>query len=195
MTQNPAAAIVDTTHPDSQKELAVQTPYGSTFVLNQTLTSITGDLTIDDERGNRVFEVDGKAFSLRRRHQLLDASGDEVYEIAQALANINRTFEISHDGRVVATVQQALLTILGDQFTVTLADGSELEVQGDLISREFRVTLGGNEVIFASRHLVSIRDSYGVRVAPGFDVPLALAIVVALEQMELEKRQGSSLHH
>jgi uncharacterized protein YxjI len=51
------------------------------------------------------------------------------------------------------------------------------------------VTQDGTEVIMVSRRLLSLRDSYGVQVAPGFDVPLALAIVVALEQMELEERQ------
>ncbi len=37
-----------------------------------------------------------------------------------------------------------------------------------------------------------MRDSYGIQVAPTFDTPLALAIVVALEQMELEERAGRS---
>jgi uncharacterized protein YxjI len=48
------------------------------------------------------------------------------------------------------------------------------------------VTRAGSDVIFASRRLLAIRDCYGVQIAPGFDTPLALAIVIALEQMELQ---------
>jgi uncharacterized protein YxjI len=163
-----------------------------TYVLNQRLTSLTGDLWIEDDQGNQLFQVDGKAFSLRRRHQLLDSSGAVLYEIAQSLAHINRTFEIKRDERLVATVTQALLTFLGDRFDVTLADGEELVVHGDLIDHDFRVFRGETEVITASRSLINIRDSYGVRVAPGFDVPLALAIVIALEQMEQQAREAAS---
>jgi len=69
-------------------------------------------------------------------------------------------------------------------------------VHGDLIDHEFRVMRDAAEVITASRSLVNIRDSYGVHVAPGFDVPLALAIVIALEQMERQARESSaSMHH
>lgn len=163
-----------------------------TFVLNQRLTSLTGDLWIEDELGNQLFQVDGKAFSLRRRHELLDASGSLLYEIVQSLAHINRTFEIKRGDKVVATVKQALLTFLGDRFDVTLADGGELVVYGDLIDHEFRVMQHDTEVITASRSLINIRDSYGVHVAADFDVPLALAIVIALEQMEQQARESSS---
>jgi uncharacterized protein YxjI len=57
------------------------------------------------------------------------------------------------------------------------------------LGREFHVTRGGADVIVASRALLNIRDSYSVSVAPGFEPALALAIVVALEQMELEERK------
>jgi uncharacterized protein YxjI len=170
----------------------VNTETPQLFVLNQELLSLSGDLWIQDENGNRLYEVDGKAFSLRRRHELLDASGNVLYEIAQALAHVRRTFEIKRHDQVVATVQQAILTFLGDRFSVTLADGSELSIRGDIIDREFHATRDGREVILASRRLISVRDSYGVRVAPEFDAALALAIVIALEQMELQARQQAS---
>jgi uncharacterized protein YxjI len=60
-------------------------------------------------------------------------------------------------------------------------------VTGDWIAREFHVVLGGADVILASRNLLSLHGAYGVQVAPGFDTPLAMAIVIALEQMELQE--------
>ncbi len=161
---------------------------GQTFVLNQKLMSLSGDLWIDDAAGNHAFEVDGKAFALRRTLVLQDPTGNPIYQINQSLAHLHHTFEIKQGEAVVATVQKALLNILGAHFTIDLAGGDQLLVAGDWISREFHVTRSGTDVIFASRCLLAIRDCYGVQIAPGFDVPLALAIVTALEQMELQDR-------
>lgn len=158
-----------------------------TFALNQSLFSIGGDLWIEDEAGNHVFEVDGKAFSLRRTLELRDTTGTTLYTVNRSLAHVRRTFEIKRDGTVVATIEEGLLHLLGDRFAIHVADGSDLAVVGDWINREFRVRQGGADVILASRSLLSVHGGYGVEVAPGFDVPFAIAIVVALEQMELEE--------
>ena len=67
---------------------------GHTYVLNQKLMSLSGDLWIEDEQGNNAFQVDGKAFSLRRTLILEDASGNPLYAINKSLAHLHRTFEI-----------------------------------------------------------------------------------------------------
>jgi uncharacterized protein YxjI len=159
---------------------------GQTFVLNQKLMSIGGDLWIDDAAGEHAFAVDGKAFALRRTLVLQDPAGNQLYEINQSLAHLRHTFEIKQGDAVVATIQKALLNVLGDRFTIDMAGGEHLAVTGDWISREFHVTRSGSDVIFASRRLLAIRDCYGVQIAAGFETPLALAIVIALEQMELQ---------
>lgn len=159
---------------------------GPTYVLNQKLMSLSGDLWIDDASGNHAFEVDGKAFALRRTLVLQDPAGNQLYEINKSLAHLHQTFEIKKGDQMVATIQKAILNVLGDHFTVNLANGDRLAVTGDWISREFHVTRAGADVIFASRRLLSLRDSYGVQIAPDFETPLALAIVIAFEQIELE---------
>jgi uncharacterized protein YxjI len=159
-----------------------------TYVLNQKLMSISGDLFIDDPAGNHLFGVDGKALALRRTLILQDLVGNPLYEINKSLAHVHQTFEIKRGDEVVATIQKALMSFMGDHFTVNLANGDTLAVTGDWIGREFHVTRAGSDVIFASRRLLAIRDAYGIQIAPGFEVPLGLAIVVALEQMELEDR-------
>src|SRR5664279_4656947 len=96
-------------------------PSGHTYVLNQKLMSLSGDLWIEDEQGNNAFEVDGKGFTLRRTLILLDDTGNPLYQIGQALAHLRRTFEIKHGDVVVATIQEALVNFLGDHFTIRLA--------------------------------------------------------------------------
>lgn len=167
-------------------------PAGQTFVLNQKLMSLSGDLWVEDSAGNHAFEVDGKAISLRDTHVLQDLQGRPLYTIAQSLAHVRRTFEIKRGEELVATITQALMAFMGDRFKITLASGQEMAVKGDFIHREYRVTQAGREVIVASRKLLSVRDKYAVQIVPDFDVPLALAIVVALERMELMEREKMS---
>ncbi len=171
---------------------AEQNANGQTFVLNQKLISMTGDLWIDDSNGNHAFEVDGKLLALRRSLLLKDTSGQELYEINKSLAHVHPTFEVKQGDTVVATIQKALMSMFGEHFTITAADGGQMKVTGNWMNREFRIQKDGTDVIIASRQFFSIHDAYGIQVAPAFDAPLALAIVVALEQIEKEEGHESS---
>jgi uncharacterized protein YxjI len=162
-------------------------PVGQIFVLNQQLISLGGDLWIDDLNGGHAFLVDGKAFALRRTLVLQDLTGRPLLEVNQSLAHLHKTFEIKQGDQLVATIQKAIVSFFGDNFTIDMADGEQLSVTGDWIAREFHVTRAGSDVILASRKLLSLHGAYGVQIAPGFDTPLALAIVIALEQMELQE--------
>ena len=159
------------------------------YALHQTLFSFGGDAWIEDEHGNRAFEVDGKAFALGRTLDLLDPSGTVLFTVHAPIVSLRPTFEISSDDETVATIHKALFTLLGSRYSIELADGSELEATGDFLDHEFQVRRGDDEVIGASRAWFSLHDTYGVRVADGFDPALGLAIVISIEQME---SRGSS---
>jgi uncharacterized protein YxjI len=161
------------------------------YALHQTLFSLGGDAWIEDEHGNRAFEVDGKAFALGRTLDLLDPSGSVLFTIHAPIVSFRPTFEISRNDETVATIHKALFTLLGSRFSIELADGSELEATGDFLDHEFQVRRGDDEVIGASRAWFTLHDTYGVRVADGFDPALGLAIVISIEQME--RRDSSSL--
>jgi uncharacterized protein YxjI len=171
---------------------AGQDPTGQTFVLNQKLISMTGDLWIDDSNGNHAFEVDGKLLAVRRSLLLKDTSGQELYEINKSLAHVHKTFEVKQGGKVVVTIQKAVMSFMGEHFTITAADGGQMKVAGNWMGREFHIQKDGTDVIVASRQFFSLHDAYGIQVAPGFEAPLALAIVVALEQIEKEEGHESS---
>jgi uncharacterized protein YxjI len=188
--------------PQSPAEMPPSVPVASTmpggqvqtFVLNQKLISLTGDLWIEDGQGNRAFEVDGKLLSMHGTHVLKDLNGQPLYEISKPLApHLHKTIEIKKDGRVSATVQEAIFHLGGDKFKITLAGGQELTVHGNWSNREFQVKdQAGGQVIDASRKWFSIRDAYGIQIAPGFEVPLGLAIVVARERVEAQQQGDQS---
>ena len=154
------------------------------YALHQTLFSFGGDAWIEDEHGNRAFEVDGKAFALGRTLDLLDPGGTILFTVHAPIVSLRPTFEISRDDETVATIHKALFTLLGSRYSIELADGSELEATGDFLDHEFQVRRSDDEVIGASRAWFSLHDTYGVRVADGFDPALGLAIVISIEQME-----------
>ena len=155
------------------------------FVLKQKIASLSGDAWIEDDRGQRAYEVDGKAFRLRRTVKLNDLNGNELYQVSKSLAHIHQTFELKQRDEVVATIQEGLIGFLGDKFSVKFKNGDpELSIKGDIIDHDFTVKRGGQTVVEASRKLLSLRDAYAVRVSDGFDPALAMAIVIAVEQME-----------
>ena len=164
------------------------------YVLNQKLVSLTGDLWIEDSQGNHAFEVDGQLLSLRGTHVLKDVNGQALYEISKPLApHLHRTINITKDGQAVATVQEAVFHLGGDKFKITLAGGQELAVRGDWLNREFQVTdPAGRVVMTASRAWFSMHDAYGIQITPGFDVPLGLAIAIALERVEVQEQGDES---
>jgi uncharacterized protein YxjI len=160
------------------------------FALHQTIFSIGGDAWIEDDAGNRAFEVDGKAFALGRTMDLLGLDGAQLYTIRAPVFSLRPTFEISQDEIVVARIEKALFSLLSSKFTIALIPGRTLQAEGDFLDHEYRVLDGDAEVIGASRAWFSLHDTYGVRVADGFDDALALAIVIAIEQMERPRSAG-----
>jgi len=165
-----------------------------TFVLNQKLISFTGDMWIEDGQGNHAFEVDGKMLSLHGMHVLKDLNGQTLYEISKPLApHVHRTIEVKRDGKVAATVQEAIFHLGGDKFKITLAGGRELGMHGNWSNRIFAVKdQAGQVVIDASRLWFTIHGAYGIQIAPGFDVALGLGIVIALERVEAEQHGEES---
>jgi uncharacterized protein YxjI len=157
------------------------------YALHQTLFSFSGDAWIEDDAGNRAFEVDGKAFTIGRTLDLRDPNGVLVYTLHQRVLSFRSTFDVTRGDVPVATIQKALLSFFGDRFAITLADGGELEASGDFLDHEFVVTRDGVTVVEASRSWFSLHDTYGVNVADDFDDPLALAIVIAIEQLERQE--------
>jgi uncharacterized protein YxjI len=154
--------------------------------------SFGGDAWIEDDAGNRAFEVDGKAFALARTLDMLDPRGTVLYTLRAPVFSLRQKFEIRRGDDVVASIQKAFFTFLGDRFSIQLEGGETLEAEGDFLDHEYRVLRGDTEVIAASRSWFSLHDTYGVRVANGFDDALALAIVIAIEQMERQERQSAA---
>src|SRR5215211_34058 len=146
----------------------------------EKLVSIGDDFFIQNDLGQRAFQVDGKALRLRDTLCFRDMEGNEICKIQQRVARIRDTMEIEGpDGRQLAMIHKAMITPLRDRYVVNVAGGADLDVQGNILSHEYRI----GDVATVSKKWFRVRDSYGVEIAPGQNEVLILAATVCIDQM------------
>jgi uncharacterized protein YxjI len=85
-------------------------------------------------------------------------------------------------------VKKALISPLRDRWAVTVENGPDLDVQGNVLDHEYTVTDGRTPVATVSKKWFRVADTYGVEIAPGQDPVLVLATTVAVDMMAHEGR-------
>jgi uncharacterized protein YxjI len=154
------------------------------YKMREKLISIGDDYWIENEAGDRAFYVDGKALRLRDTLIIKDVQGNEVYKLQEKLLRIKDTMDVlDTNGKTAATIKKALISPLRDRWKVEVANGPEMEVQGNILDHEYKIDAGREKVAEVSKKWFRIRDTYGVEIEPGQDSALILAIAVALDQM------------
>ena len=160
------------------------------YLVRERLFSIGDDSWVTDERGDKVFLVDGKALRLRATFELKDASGAVLATIRKKALAFTDTLEIEHDGAVAATVRKALFSPLHHRANIEIPGRGELEAVGNIIGKDFEIRDGHQVIAQVSRSWFRIRDTYGVEVAPGQDEVLFLAVAVALDRIRRDDEAG-----
>ena len=154
------------------------------YKMHEKLVSIGDDYWIENEEGKREFYVDGKALRLRDTLIIKDVQGNELYKLKEKLLRIRDTMDIlDAEGKTVATIKKALIAPLRDRWKVEVTNGSEMNVQGNILDHEYKIEAGKEKVAEVSKKWFRIRDTYGVEIEPEQDNALILAIIVAVDQM------------
>ncbi|MFJ9117606.1 LURP-one-related/scramblase family protein [Streptomyces sp. NPDC102394] len=160
------------------------------FQVRDRLLGFGEDYWIEDERGDKAFLVDGKAMRLRDTFELKDTRGRVLIDIHQKMLAIRDTMVIERDGQALATIKRKRLSLLRNHYRVSLADGSELDVSGKILDREFAVEYDGELLAVVSRRWLHVRETYGVDIVRD-DADPALLIAVAVCVIHLaEKERG-----
>ncbi|MFE5138022.1 LURP-one-related/scramblase family protein [Streptomyces fagopyri] len=161
------------------------------FLVRDRLLGFGDDYWIEDEHGNKVFLVDGKAMRLRDTFELKDARGRVLIDIHQKMVALRDTMVIERDGETLATIRRKRLSLLRNHYRVALVDGTELDVSGKILDREFGVDYDGELLAQISRRWLRVRETYGVDVVRD-DADTALLIAVAVCVIHLaEKEHGT----
>jgi len=157
-------------------------PAGRRFQMREKLFSIGDDAWIEDDRGEKVYKVDGKALRLRETYKLLDRNGDEVAKIQEKTLSLRDKMKVERDGRTLATVHKALIGIR-DRFEIEIEDGPDLKARGNVLDHEYEIRRGDDVVARISKKWFRVRDTYGVEIAAGEDEALMLSLTVALDEI------------
>ncbi|PRX92457.1 LURP-one-related/scramblase family protein [Allonocardiopsis opalescens] len=154
------------------------------FVVRERIFDIGDDYWIEDERGERVFLVDGKALRIRDTFELKDRDDRVVATIKAKLLSLRGTMTIERGGETVATVKKKLFSPLRERLDVEFPDGREWEVSGDLLHKEYLIEGDGRPVAEISHKWFRVRDTYGVDVRDAtVDPALVLAVAVAVDSL------------
>ncbi|MEU0034555.1 MULTISPECIES: LURP-one-related family protein [unclassified Streptomyces] len=160
------------------------------FLVRDRLLGFGDDYWIEDEHGNKVFLVDGKAMRLRDTFELKDTRGRVLIDIHQKMFALRDTMVIERDGETLATIRRKRLSLLRNHYRVALVDGTELDVSGKILDREFGIDYDGELLAQISRRWLRVRETYGVDVVRD-DADIALLIAVAVCVIHLaEKEHG-----
>ena len=158
------------------------------YKIRQKLFSIGDDFWIENQDGQKVFKVDGKALRLRKTLIFEDMDGNKLCQIQERWLPIKETMAIDDpDGKEMAVIKKALITPLRDKWDVKVKGGPDLDVQGDILDHEYTIKQGWNKVAEISKKWFRLTDTYGVEINKGQNDILILAIAIAIDMMAHDK--------
>src|SRR5215208_4299671 len=154
------------------------------YKIRQKLLSIGDDFWIENQDGERVFKVDGKALRLRKTLIFEDMNGKKLCKIQERLLPIRDTMAIEDaDGNQMAVIKKGLIAPLGDHWTVNVRGGPDLDVQGNILDHEYSIMQQRKKVADVSKKWLSLTDTYGVEIDEGQNDILILALAIAIDMM------------
>jgi uncharacterized protein YxjI len=157
---------------------------GNHYRMRQKMIAIGDDFWIEDERGQRVFKVDGKALRVRQTLIFEDARGNELCKIQERMLRIKDSMEVEGPGgESIAMVKKALITPIRERWVVKVQNGPDLEVHGNILDHEYTIGEGRDKVAEVSKKWFRIADSYGVAIEQGQNDVLILAVAVCIDEM------------
>jgi uncharacterized protein YxjI len=154
------------------------------YQLRQRMISIGDDYVIENDRGERVFRLDGKALRIRKTILFEDMDGHELCKIQERMLHVRDSMEIEGpDGNRIAMVHKAMITPLRERWVAKLEDGPDLHTHGNIVDHEYTIERDGDKVAEVSKRWFRVRDTYGVEVFPGENDVLILAVTAVIDTM------------
>jgi uncharacterized protein YxjI len=152
------------------------------YRMRQKLVSIGDDYWIENDQGERVYKVDGKALRIRKTLSLEDSQGHELYKIQEKMLHVRDSMSIEDaNGHTVATVKKAMISPLRERWHVDVKDGHDLDVKGNIVDHEYKLEDGHTKVAEVSKRWFRFADRYGIEVAEGRDPAFVIAVAAVLD--------------
>jgi uncharacterized protein YxjI len=154
------------------------------YQMRQRMFAIGDDYVIENDRGEQVFRLDGKALRIRKTILFEDMDGRELCKIQERMLRVRDSMEIEGpEGARIAIVHKAMITPFRERWVVDLQDRQDLRVQGNIVDHEYTIERDGVTVAEVSKRWFRVRDTYGVEVAPGENDVVVLAVTAVIDTM------------
>ncbi|MEU9158789.1 LURP-one-related family protein [Streptomyces sp. NPDC048424] len=162
------------------------------YLVRDKVLAIGDDYWIEDQDGRHAFLVDGKALRVRDTLELKDPDGLILITLREKMLSFRDTMTLERDERRLAVIRRKRFSLLRNHFRVTMAEGTELDVSGRILDREFKVEYDGELLALVSRQWYRVRETYAVDVVrEDADAALLIAVAVCVIRMvEKEREDG-----
>lgn len=157
-------------------------PGGTRLVMREKVLAIGDDSWVENDSGDRIYKVNGKAMRVRETFVLEDAGGNELLHIQARDLRLRGVMKIERGGDTVATVTKKVVGIR-DRFGIDIEDGEDLDAKGNVVDHEYEIKRDGDVIASINKKWVRARDTYGIEIAAGEDVALLLAVAVAIQSL------------
>ncbi|MER5773099.1 LURP-one-related family protein [Streptomyces sp. NPDC002039] len=159
------------------------------YLVRDKVLAIGDDYWIEDEDGRHAFLVDGKALRLRDTLELKDPDGHILITLREKWFAFRDAMTLERDERRLAVIRRKRLSLLRNHYRVTLAEGTEVDVSGRILDREFKVEYEGELLALVSRQWYRVRETYAVDVVrEDADAALLIAVAVCVIRMAEKER-------
>ncbi|MEU9099119.1 LURP-one-related family protein [Streptomyces sp. NPDC048361] len=159
------------------------------YLVRDKIFAIGDDYWIETEDGRQAFLADGKALRLRDTLELKDPSGRVLITLRKKMFALRDTMTIERDDQALATVRRKRLSLLRNHYRVNLVEGTELDVTGKILDREFTVEYEGELLAHVSRKWFRVHETYAVNVVrEDADAALMIAVVICVIRMDERER-------
>ncbi|MET9319876.1 LURP-one-related family protein [Streptomyces sp. NPDC003038] len=163
------------------------------YLVRDKMLAIGDDYWIEDEDGRHAFLVDGKALRVRDTLELKDPDGRILITLREKAFSFRDAMTLERDDRRLAVIRKKRLSLLRNHFRVSLVEGTELDVSGRILDREFKVEHEGELLALISRQWYRIRETYAVDVIrEDADAALLIAVAVCVLRMAEKEREEAS---
>ncbi|WP_030839058.1 LURP-one-related/scramblase family protein [Streptomyces sp. NRRL F-4474] len=163
------------------------------YLLRDKMLTIGDDYRIEDEDGRHAFLVDGKALRFRDTLELKDPDGRILITLREKLFGLRDAMTLERDEQRLAVIRRKRFSLLRNHFRVTLVEGTELDVSGRILDREFKVEYDGEQLALVSRQWYRVRETYAVDVVrEDADAALLVAVAVCVIRMAEKEREDAA---
>ncbi|MFJ4477433.1 LURP-one-related/scramblase family protein [Streptomyces xanthochromogenes] len=159
------------------------------YLVRDKIFAIGDDYWIETEDGRQAFLADGKALRLRDTLELKDPAGRVLITLREKMFSLRDAMTIERDDQALATVRRKRLSLLRNHYRVRLVEGTDLDVTGKILDREFTIEYDGELLAHVSRKWFRVRETYAVNVVrEDADAALLLAVVICVIRMDEKDR-------